>query len=153
MPCATCHVFRYQIVEYIRTVFAISVPIVWDSGTSEQSRAIVFASFLLPWPIFALLRPYTYRGDMYFSHASYALTVAAPLMTWVGIQPNGAADGILTALLVVALILFVLPDQIIERFEARVCSRRSTSATLSQPTELPAPGGKKASSTSSEAKV
>ena len=76
MPCATCHVFRYQIVEYIRTVFAISVPIVWDAGTSEQSRAIVFASFLLPWPIFALLRPYTYRGDMYFSHASYALTVA-----------------------------------------------------------------------------
>ena len=52
-----------------------------------------------------------------------------------------------------AVNLFVLPDQLIERFEARVCSRRSASATLSQAAELGGPGGKKAGSTPSEAKV
>ena len=144
--------FRYEILEFFRKNSMIGAPVIFDPGTFEQIALVLFQHFS-SWLIFALLRPYVYRGDMYFAHASYALTAAGPLMKLVGMQPNGAADGILTALLVVALILFVLPDQIIERFEARACSRRSTSATLSQPTELPAPGGKKASSTSSEAKV
>ena len=131
----------------------IGVPVVFNPGSFEQGAIVLILSFFY-WLIFALLRPYVYRGDMYFAHASYALTAAGPLMKLVGMQPNGAAvDAILTALLAVALILFVLPDQLIERFEARVCSRRSASSTLSQAAELPAPGGKKAGFTPGEAKV
>ena len=130
----------------------IGVPVVFNPGSFEQGAIVLILSFFY-WLIFALLRPYVYRGDMYFAHASYALTAAGPLMKLVGMQPNGAADAILTALLALALILFVLPDQLIERFEARVCSRRSASSTLSQAAELPAPGGKKAGFTPGEAKV
>ena len=144
-------------MEYTRKIMLIGVPVNFAPGTFEQN-VMVLGALIFSWLLLAYLKPYMYRGDAYFAHASYALTVAGPLMKLGGMQPNSAADGILTALLIVALILFVLPDQLIERFEARFCARPAAetagaSATnLSQLAEFPAPGGKKASSPG-EAKV
>ena len=106
----------------MRKIGILGVPVLVLPGSMAQLVLLVFLN-VIPCFVLACLKPYVYRGDAYFAHASCALTAAAPFLKLIGV-PSSAADGILTTLLLVALVLLVLPDQLIERFEARVCSSR-----------------------------
>jgi len=111
----------------MRKVGILGQPVLVPPGSMAQLVLLVLLN-VIPCLVLACLKPYVYRGDAYFAYASYALNTAAPFLQLImgGRSLPPAADGILTALLLVALIIFVLPDQLIERFEARVCRKVST---------------------------